>query len=129
MSKKVKVEGEGEEVKGKVEKVHELLHKRMAELPTPPVNLRSEWRANIEMMRKFDENRDYFERRITALNRRACLHEGEHCGVRARQEITGMLCVLNALGYEAVGDWNRYDGEFELVPAEYLAAKKEGGAK
>ena len=32
MSKKVKVEGEGEEVKGKVEKVHERLHKRMAEM-------------------------------------------------------------------------------------------------
>ena len=82
-----------------------------------------------ELVHRLGKNKLYFEQRITALNRRACLHEGEHCGVRARQEITGMLCVLNALGYEAVGDWTRYDGEFELVPAEDLAAKKEGGAK
>lgn len=85
--------------------------------------------ALVAVKDMFLDNLEYFERRITALNRRACLHEGEHCGVRARQEITGMLCVLNALGYEAVGDWTRYDGEFELVPAEVLSAKKEGGAK
>ena len=35
MSKKVKVEGEGEEVRGKVEKVHERLHKRAAEMDKP----------------------------------------------------------------------------------------------
>lgn len=85
--------------------------------------------ALVAVKDMFLDNLEYFERRITALNRRACLHEGEHCGVRARQEITGMLCVLNALGYEAVGDWTRYDGEFELVPAEVLSAKQNGGAK
>lgn len=76
----------------------------------------------------FGKNLEYFERRITALNRRACLHEGEPCGIRARQEITGMLCVLNALGFEVVGDWSRYDGEFMIAPATEIA-KQKGGAK
>ena len=35
MSKKVKVEGEGEEVRGKVEEAHERLHERAAEMDKP----------------------------------------------------------------------------------------------
>ena len=76
---------------------------------------------------KFRDNLDYFERLLDARNRRANLHHGAACGSRARAEITGMLLVINALGFEAVGDWTRYDGEFELVLASELA--KEGGAK
>ena len=113
--------------KSKVEEVHAALHKRAAELTIERGT--AGLRETAALSLAFHTNREYFERRITALNRRACLHEGEHCGIRARQEITGMLCVLNALGYEAVGDWTRYDGEFELVLAADLAAKKEGGAK
>ena len=111
--------------KSKVEEAHAALHKRAAELTIERGT--AGLRETAALSLAFHTNREYFERRITALNRRACLHEGEHCGIRARQEITGMLCVLNALGYEAVGDWTRYDGEFELVLASELA--KEGGAK
>ena len=85
--------------------------------------------ALVAVKDMFLDNLEYFERRITALNRRACLHEGEHCGIRARQEITGMMCVLNALGFEAVGDWTRYDSEFDLVPAAEIAEQKKGGSK
>ena len=109
-----------------VEEAYGLLHGQMAELKIEKGTVGLRETAALSLA--FDWNREYFERRITALNRRACLHEGEHCGIRARQEITGMLCVLNALGYEAVGDWTRYDAEFELVPAKYLVEKK-GGAK
>ena len=110
-----------------VEEAHGLLHGQMTELKIDKRTVGLRETAALSLA--FHLNRDYLERRITALNRRACLHEGEHCGIRARQEITGMLCVLNALGYEAVGDWTRYDGEFKLVRAEDLVEKKEGGAK
>lgn len=113
--------------KSKVEEAHGLLHGRMAELKIEKGTVGLRETAALSLA--FYWNRGYFERRISALNRSACLHEGEHCGIRARQEITGMLCVLNALGYEAVGNWNRYDGEFKLVRAADLAAEKEGGAK
>jgi len=66
----------------------------------------------------FCNNKEYFETRLGMLNRRACLHRGASCAFRARSEISGMLSVLNALGYEARGDWDRYDSEFDLVPAE-----------
>ena len=80
-----------------------------------------------ELAEKFEDNRAYFEKRIEALNRRACLHKGERCAVRARAEITGMLTVLNALGFEAVGNWELYYGDFTLMPADWIA--EEGGAK
>ena len=71
----------------------------------------------------------YFEQRLTALNRRACLHKGAPCAVRARAEITGMLTVINELGYEADGDWDRYDSEIFLMPVKDFASKQKGGAK
>lgn len=80
-----------------------------------------------ELAEKFEDNRAYFEKRIEALNRRACLHKSEPCAVRARAEITGMLTVLNALGFEAVGNWKLYYRDFTLMPAEWIA--EEGGAK
>ena len=91
--------------------------------------MKTDWdnaKKNLPIL--FGKNLEYFERRITALNRRARLHEGEHCGISARNEITGMVCVLNALGFEVVGDWTRYDSEFMLAPATEIA-KQKGEAK
>ena len=65
-------------------------------------------KAFVVVKDRFFDNIEYFERRLDALNRRACFHRKEQCGIRARAEITGMLTVINALGFEAVGDWDKY---------------------
>ena len=70
-----------------------------------------------------------FEQRLTELNCLACLHKGEPCAVRARAEITGMLTVINAIGYEADADWDRYDKDIYLNPAKDFASNQEGGDK
>ena len=64
-------------------------------------------KAFVVVKDRFFDNIEYFERRLDALNRRACFHRNEQCGIRARAEITGMLTVINALGFEAVGDWDK----------------------
>ena len=69
----------------------------------------------------FQENLDYVQTRISLLNRRACLHKDEPCGQRARNVITGMVDVINALGFEVVGDWEDYDCHFQIVPAFEVA--------
>ena len=74
---------------------------------------------------KFYQHLEYFERRIDALHRRASLHKGEICGSRARAEITGMITVLNALGYEVKMNWDLWCAECEIVPAEDLAKSLE----
>lgn len=74
---------------------------------------------------KFYQHLEYFERRIDALHRRASLHKGEICGSRARAEITGILTVLNALGYEVKMNWDLWCAECEIVPAEAVAKSME----
>ena len=69
----------------------------------------------------FQENVAYLETRISLLNRRACLHKDEPCGIRARNVITGMIDVINALGFEVVGDWSKYYEDFAIVPAVIVA--------
>lgn len=69
----------------------------------------------------FQTHIDYLEMRISLLNRRACLHEDEPCGIRARNVITGMIDVINALGFEVVGDWKDYASDFAIVPAVLVA--------
>ena len=73
----------------------------------------------------FYEHTEYFARRIDALHRRASLHKGAICGIRARAEITGMITVLNALGYEVKMNWDLWCAECEIVPAEDLAKSLE----
>ena len=65
----------------------------------------------------FQENLNYVQTRISLLNRRACLHKDEPCGQRARNVITGMVDVLNALGLEVVGEWDNYNCDFQIAPA------------
>ena len=65
----------------------------------------------------FQENLVYVQTRISLLNRRACLHKAEPCGQRARNVITGMVDVLNALGLEVVGEWDNYACDFQIAPA------------
>ena len=69
---------------------------------------------------------EYLAGRIAALNRRACLYKGKPCAVRARSEITGMVSVLSALGWEVECDWDRYDSGVDIVPVEIIA-EEEGG--
>ena len=73
----------------------------------------------------FEKNKEYFARRIDALHRRASLHKGAICGSRARAEITGMITILNALGYEVKMNWDLWCAECEIVPAEDLAKSLE----
>ena len=73
----------------------------------------------------FDKNKDYIAMRIDALHRRASLHKAEICGHRARAEITGMITVLNALGYEVKMNWDLWCAECEFVRAEHLAKSLE----
>ena len=73
----------------------------------------------------FDKNKDYFELRIAALHRRASLHKGEMCGHRARAEITGMITVLNALGYEVKMDWDLWCAECEIIPEDFIVIDKK----
>ena len=73
----------------------------------------------------FDKNKGYFKMRIDALHRRASLHKGEICGHRARAEITGIITVLNALGYEVKMNWDLWCAECEIVPAEAVAKSME----
>lgn len=83
------------------------------------MNLDLEERTHLGEL--FQDRVEYFEVRISLLNRRACLHEDEPCGKRARNVITGMVDVINALGFEVVGDWNAYDCHFRIVPASEVA--------
>lgn len=73
----------------------------------------------------------YLESRISLLNRRACLYKDKPCGMRARNVITGMVDVINALGFEVVGDWADYSSVFTIVPTAHVASAtlKEGDAK
>jgi hypothetical protein len=64
---------------------------------------------------------EYLETRISLLNRRACLYKDKPCGMRARNVITGMVDVINALGFEVVGDWAAYHSEFAIVPTVLVA--------
>ena len=73
----------------------------------------------------FDKNKEYFARRIDALHRRASLHKGAICGSRARAEITGMITVLNALGYEVKMNWDLWCAECVIIPAEDFAKNLE----
>ena len=68
----------------------------------------------------FDKNKDYIAMRIDALHRRASLHKGEMCGHRARAEITGIITVLNALGYEVKMNWDLWCAECEIIPEEII---------
>ena len=77
---------------------------------------------------RFEDLVPYFELRITSLNHRACLYPNEPCGKRARQEITGILTVLNALGYEARGNWNDYNCRFQLVDDFTIAMQNDRSA-
>jgi hypothetical protein len=74
-----------------------------------------------ELADTFQANVAYLETRISLLNRRACLHKDEPCGIRARNVITGMIDVINALGFEVVGDWANYYCDFAIVPAVLVA--------
>ena len=69
----------------------------------------------------FQENLNYVQTRISLLNRRACLHKDEPCGQRARNVVTGMVDVLNALGLEVVGEWDNYACDFQIAPAFEVA--------
>ena len=73
----------------------------------------------------FDKNKEYFARRIDALHRRASLHKGAICGHRARAEITGIITVLNALGYEVKMNWDLWCAECEIIPVEEVAKDLE----
>ena len=79
----------------------------------------------IKLQEKLYKQTEYFERRIDALHRRASLHKGEICGSRARAEITGIITVLNALGYEVKMNWDLWCAECEIVPAEAVAKSLE----
>ena len=79
----------------------------------------------IKLQETLYKQTEYFERRIDALHRRASLHKGEICGSRARAEITGMITVLNALGYEVKMNWDLWCAECEIVPAEAVAKSME----
>ena len=74
---------------------------------------------------KFYQHLEYFERRIDALHRRASLHKGAICGSRARAEITGIITVLNALGYEVKMNWDLWCAECEIIPVEEVAKDLE----
>lgn len=71
---------------------------------------------------------EYLVGRIAALNRRACLYRGAPCAIRARSEITGMVTVLSALGWEVDCSWDQYDSGVSLVPVEAVA-EMNGGAR
>lgn len=71
---------------------------------------------------------EYLAGRIAALNRRACLYNGKPCAIRARSEITGMVTVLSALGWEVDCSWDQYDSEVALIPVGAVA-EMNGGAK
>lgn len=77
----------------------------------------------------FDKNKDYFEMRIDALHRRASLHKSEMCGHRARAEITGMITVLNALGYEVKMDWDLWCAECEIISEEFIVIDQKLNAR
>ncbi|MBR2920307.1 MAG: hypothetical protein IKC27_03010 [Kiritimatiellae bacterium] len=79
----------------------------------------------IKLQEKLYKQTEYFERRIDALHRRASLHKGEICGHRARAEITGIITVLNALGYEVKMNWDLWCAECVIIPAEDFAKSLE----
>ena len=72
----------------------------------------------------FQENLNYVQTRISLLNRRARLHKDEPCGQRARNVITGMVDVLNALGLEVVGEWDNYNCNCQIATAFEVAERK-----
>ena len=71
---------------------------------------------------------EYLSGRIAALNRRACLYKGKPCAIRARAEITGMVTVLSALGWEVDCSWDQYDSGVALIPVKAVA-EMNGGAR
>ena len=71
---------------------------------------------------------DYLTGRIAALNRRACLYKGAPCAIRARSEITGIVTVLSALGWEVECNWNQYDSDASILPVA-VVAEENGGDK
>ena len=73
----------------------------------------------------FDKNKDYFAMRIDALHRRASLHKDEMCGHRARAEITGMITVLNALGYEVKMNWDLWCAECEIISEDFIVIEQK----
>lgn len=77
----------------------------------------------------FDKNKDYIAMRIDALHRRASLHKGEMCGHRARAEITGIITVLNALGYEVKMNWDFWCAECEIIPEEIIVIDQKLNAR
>ena len=77
----------------------------------------------------FDKNMDYLEMRIDALHRRASLHRGEMCGHRARAEITGMITVLNAIGYEVKMDWDLWCAECKIISEEFIVIDQKLNAR
>ena len=79
----------------------------------------------IKLQENFYKQMEYLERRIDALHRRASLHKGEICGHRARAEITGMITVLNALGYEVKMNWDLWCAECDIVTAASVAKSLE----
>lgn len=82
-------------------------------------------RDAIKLQKNFYKQMEYLERRIDALHRRASLHKGEICGSRARAEITGMITVLNALGYEVKMNWDLWCAECDIVTAASVAKSLE----
>lgn len=81
------------------------------------------------LLKAFDKNTDYLELRINALHRRASLHKGEICGHRARAEITGMITVLNALGYEVKMDWDLWDAECKIISEKFIVIDQKLNAR
>ena len=71
---------------------------------------------------------EYLAGRIAALNRRACLYKGKPCAIRARAEITGMVTVLSALGWEVDCTWDQYYSGVALIPVTAVA-EMNGGAR
>ena len=69
---------------------------------------------------------EYLAGRIAALNRRACLYKGAPCAIRARAEITGIVTVLSALGWEVDCSWDQYDSNVALIPVAAVAEMKGG---
>ena len=69
---------------------------------------------------------EYLAGRIASLNRRACLYKGAPCAIRARAEITGIVTVLSALGWEVDCSWDQYDSNVALIPVAAVAEMKGG---
>lgn len=99
----------GEEDDAEISKMYSLAYDRVAD------NLKSE--------------AAYIAGRVAALNRRAILYKGAPCAIRARAEITGMLTVLSALGWEVDCTWDQYDSDVTIVPVALIASVAENGGQ